>query len=367
MATRQIWLRFFDVDLRLQIDSAEYLHRFLTLYDHFILPNRPDPPAPTQLNYTIVIQTATPYTILNGVRRRLPSKAWIVDYLYNDILQTTFAHVSSHLLFHAGVVSQNGRGIMIVADSFHGKTTLVMRLVRQGFLFLGDETAAIGLDDRLLQPCLRRLNVRAGTLQLAGYTMDSMSTEIGDRLIVDLPALQPNCAGDAVSLDYLFVLEDSERQVDSTRLMVVVDHLPQAIKEALEALSDVVAIQVTQLTDCVRLYIHTRQQLATFNQLEALCESADSLILDVQVEETHRPNFRTPVTLRKISSSDAALALLQRFQGGYKSHLITKRFSGNAAQLYFETWQRIAHAHCYALQVGDLETMVATICQAAEC
>ncbi len=364
MSAQQIWLRFFDVDLHVWIDSAEYLHRFLTLYDRFIV-SAPIPPAPTQLNYTIVTQTDEPHTLLNSVRQPLPSKQWIADYLYNHILQTTMAHVSSHLLFHAGVVSGNGRGIMIVADSFHGKTTLVMRLVKQGLRFLGDETAAIRLGDGQLEPCLRRLNVRSGTLRLAGYEIETPSTEIGDRWVIDLPTLKPGCAGETVPLNYLFVLEDREHKVDTTQLMVVVDRLSTSMEAAVKTLPHVIAIQVRHFEDCVRLSIQTQQQLETFDELDKLCTIENVLILDVQVEATHRPNFQTPVSLRPISSSEATFELLPRFQGSYKSKLITEKFSGNAAQLYFETWRRIASAECYALQVGNLEEMVATIFRVA--
>ena len=364
MIAQDVWLRFFDVDLYVQIDSAEYLHRFLTLYDRFIIP-KPSQLAPTQLHYIIVTQADEPYTILNGYRQPLPSPQWIADYLYNHILQATMAYVSSHLLFHAGVVSGNGRGIMIVADSFHGKTTLVMRLVQQGLRFLGDETAAIRLADGLLEPCLRRLNVRAGTLKLAGYATETSSTEIGDRLVIDLPTLKPNCAGEPVPLNYLFVLEDREHQIDTTRLLIVIDRLPTSMEQAVETLPHVTAVQIRRFEDCVRLAIQTRQQLETFDAFDKLCTTESILVLDVQTEVTHRPNFQTPVALRPINSSDAALELLPRFQSSYRSKLITEHFAGNVAQLYFETWQRIAAAECYALQVGNLEDMVAAIYRVA--
>ena len=364
MILQHIWLRFFDVDLHVEIDSAEYLHRFLTLYDRFWVP-KPTLSAQTTLHYTIITQTAEPYLTLNGDRQPLPAQHWIADYLYNHLLQTTMTHVSSHLLFHAGVVSGNRRGIMIVADSFHGKTTLVMRLVQAGLRFLGDETAAIRLTDGLLEPCLRRLNVRSGTLQLAGYAAETQGMTIGDRQVIDLPTLKPDCAGEPVPLNYLFVLEDSEHQADTTRLLVMVDRFPSTLKQAIETLTHVTMVQSQRGRDCVRLSIHTQQQLETFDALDRLCAEAGVLVLDVQVEVTHRPNFKTPVTLRPISSSEATLQLLPRFQGSYKSKLITEHFAGNVAQLYFETWQRIASAECYALQVGNLEEMVATIFRVA--
>ena len=55
--------------------------------------------------------------------------------------------VRSHLLIHAGVVSRDGQGIILVADARHGKTTLVLELVRRGFQFLSDEMADLVCND----------------------------------------------------------------------------------------------------------------------------------------------------------------------------------------------------------------------------
>jgi hypothetical protein len=82
---------------------------------------------------------------------------------HSIILRHTLAQIRTHLLFHAAALSKNEKGIILAADSGCGKTTLTLALVRQGFKFLSDETAALNLNTGELAPYPRCLWVRAGT------------------------------------------------------------------------------------------------------------------------------------------------------------------------------------------------------------
>jgi len=78
------------------------------------------------------------------------------------ILRNTFARIRSHLLFHAAALSCGGKGVIVAADSYCGKTTLTLALVRHGFKFLSDDVAALGLNNGQLTPYPRCLIVRGG-------------------------------------------------------------------------------------------------------------------------------------------------------------------------------------------------------------
>ena len=56
------------------------------------------------------------------------------------------------LVEYAGVVSYQGKGLLLVADAEHGKTTLTLELVKRGFAFLSDEVAALGRIDHRVHP-----------------------------------------------------------------------------------------------------------------------------------------------------------------------------------------------------------------------
>ena len=61
--------------------------------------------------------------------------------------------------FHAGVVGWKGKAIMMPADSFRGKSTLVTELVRAGATYYSDEFAIIDRDG-LVYPFARRIGRR---------------------------------------------------------------------------------------------------------------------------------------------------------------------------------------------------------------
>lgn len=67
-----------------------------------------------------------------------------------------------YLLFHAGAVACEGRGLILPAPSGGGKTTLVAGLVAAGFEYLSDEVAMIEPSDLSLLPFAKSLCVKAG-------------------------------------------------------------------------------------------------------------------------------------------------------------------------------------------------------------
>lgn len=63
---------------------------------------------------------------------------------FDSILRLTIAEYAVDKVFiHAGVVGWKGRAIVIPANSFQGKTTLVSELVRQGAEYYSDEYAVL--------------------------------------------------------------------------------------------------------------------------------------------------------------------------------------------------------------------------------
>jgi hypothetical protein len=91
-------------------------------------------------------------------------------YVYERILYALVGRVRSHVLVHAGAVAQRDHGIILAANAAHGKTTLVLELVRRWFRFLSDEMAALGRSDGRLHAFPRALRLRPDTLERVGMT-----------------------------------------------------------------------------------------------------------------------------------------------------------------------------------------------------
>jgi len=89
-----------------------------------------------------------------------------VTLVQSALITSVALNCTRHRLLHAGVVSWQGRGIVIIGGSGAGKTTLVLRLTQMGCRFLSDEVAALRLPDGLVDPFPRRVNVRPRTVEL---------------------------------------------------------------------------------------------------------------------------------------------------------------------------------------------------------
>lgn len=79
---------------------------------------------------------------------------------YNAIVRVAVGELSESFVFlHAGVVGWNGKTIVLPANSFSGKTSLVVELVKLGAEYYSDEYAIIDANG-LVHPFERDLSVR---------------------------------------------------------------------------------------------------------------------------------------------------------------------------------------------------------------
>lgn len=78
----------------------------------------------------------------------------VIDRLIVDVTRRA-VDVSPHVCVHAGVVSSEGRGVLIAGDPGAGKSTLTTALVRAGFDYLSDEVAALDVERPRVHPVHR--------------------------------------------------------------------------------------------------------------------------------------------------------------------------------------------------------------------
>jgi hypothetical protein len=90
--------------------------------------------------------------------------------LANSLMDTSIYNLadkcSSGLLFHAACLSWKGKGIILPAQSGHGKTTLSAWLLAHGFDYLTDELVYMPLESRQAMCFGRPLNVKYGSREI---------------------------------------------------------------------------------------------------------------------------------------------------------------------------------------------------------
>ena len=77
---------------------------------------------------------------------------------------TTRAH--QFLIFHAGTIEKNGKVIVMPAEQGSGKSTLTAAMVYSGWRLFSDELALISLEDELVYPCTRPINLKNDSIEI---------------------------------------------------------------------------------------------------------------------------------------------------------------------------------------------------------
>lgn len=368
----QLRLGFYDQEAVIYSDSDRYLDLFHQMYRRFRIEDKSDHPRST-IEFTLLTNPDNPWgkpvILLDGEARFLNTSGLLEGYVYESVFHTIISRVKSHFLVHAGVVSYNDRGIILAADSGHGKTTLVLELVRRGFKFLSDEMAALARTDGTVEPFPRSLRIRPGTLERVGFPEASIEAPIWlDKLILDINEIKPNSLGARTSLNHVIILrnpaEPSGRSVAGfpRELGIRIDHLDEAFLAALREIEGVIDMQTQQDSGYPLITLRTMEGTSTLSKVEAICREHQVIVLGVIKRLEKPPRFDSLARLEKIAHSHGVMDLVQRFQGGHQAALLQEDFAGRSTRLFVELATLINQAKCYQLFVGSLSEMANLVC-----
>lgn len=361
-SAHQLNLRFFDLDTHIRSDSREHLDLFAQLYCR-LGNNGAAPPVQQQAEFDILTQTdnswGQPVVNFDGEVWPLRDARLLEGCVYESILKVILARIQSHVLIHAGALACQGQGLILAADSGHGKTTLTLELVRRGYKFLSDEMAALGRADRHLYPFPRALRIRPGTLERAGFSKAAHGApEWLGKLILDIEQIQPDCLGEATPIKHVVILQNPsvKQQASPTQeLGVILDHLDEAFVDAVRQIEGVSRLRVGAKYGYPWLKLHATRRAHVFSQIEALCRARRFWVLDVITDLAQWPSFTAPARLESIPRSQAVVELLRRFMGGYNSAILGQL--GGSTRLFIEVADIIGQADCHHLYVGPLHEM----------
>lgn len=361
IARHSLALQFFDQNIEFQSHSPE-LHTTLThMYQRFRSPN-------THPSFTkhppIIIQQQ----FLNST---LGTPEYNVSVFEASRLQRAYAtSVRTKILIHAGALAYENQGVLLVAPSMHGKTTLTLKLVHDGFGFLSDDVAPLafdeGLDDGLVYPFPRSFVIREGSVKMAGFSPlpPATPTWLGKQ-IIDAEALQAGCIGQAVPVRHIFFLHGDPQHINEKvaqenkdrSYKILIPNLPDELKKALLAVDGIEQITVDEYAGQMRLSIVAKNKFTALREIDILCESRGMEVIYFGEEPPSKRNFDGPAGLTHIPQSKAVLQLLDQFLGGYHSALMQNEMGNSPIRLSMALARIIKNAACYRLRVGPLQEM----------
>lgn len=371
-ADQQLRLRFFDIQANIRSDTPMFIDLFRRMYHRFQTGSL-SPSLQPPVDFIIKTQPEKPgdkpALTIDGEERPLKNPALLDGYVYENILHTILSKVRSHFLIHAGVVSLNGQGLVLSGKGGHGKTTLVLELMRRGFRFLSDEMAALGRQDHHVHPFPRSLRIRSGTLELTDFaTSAEGATKWLDKIIIDIEKIQPACLGKAVPPTHIVILRNpaeneqngSDRSIQE--LVILVDRIDHVMINAVGRIEGVTDVQFSDDGLLPMLRLFSIRGISMLSKIEEICRQHQIRILNIIKNNFSRPRFDRAPRLKPIARSQAVMELLRNFQGGHKSALLQESCGGRTTQLFMELSEIIQKANCYQLFVGSLGDMADLIC-----
>lgn len=352
-------LTIFGQPIELKIYSAHMHDTYQHMYQRFINQTHS---IPTQQSLAVISEQS------NKDYQHTSNQLSIFDV--SRLLRTYVTQIRTHLLIHAGVLSFAKQGILLVAPSMHGKTTLTLKLLRDGFDFLSDDIAALSLIDNLVHPFPRAFVIRPGSLAMAGFSpLPSDTPSWFGKQVVDAETLRANCIGQPVPIRHVFFLNDgniqSEKNSDNDSNIrsfeIILKTLPADLESKLTAISGIKQITIGATQDMVRLAIDAKNRLYAMQEVEMLCQDHSVEILFLDERAWQKPSFTEKAKLTKISNSTAVVHLLDQFLGGYHSALFQNEMNNSPIQLSMTLARIIQNAECHMLRVGPLEDMASLV------
>ncbi len=210
----KISLEIFGIPVLIEANSLRFIETMRHMYQRLEVSefeNLGDTPLEVTLVTGSSSPAINPALIVDGKVWPHQDEKSLEDIAYEVVLSQALARVQTHFLIHAAVVSLNDKGLVIAAESGHGKTTLAIKLLLNGFQYLSDEIAAFGRSDRLIRPFPRALRVKPGTLDLLGleYLKDSAALW-GDKLLLDVESIRAGSLGAPASISHIIIVRDSQ-------------------------------------------------------------------------------------------------------------------------------------------------------------
>jgi hypothetical protein len=357
--------RFYDLDLHLGTDSTAAVDRFVRFYRRFLSDPSGAAPGARRVELSVHTRMPNPWNrpavlrngvVLDGHTTAVPRDPdALADYVYLKILNTVQTAVRSHVLIHAGAVARRGRGVIVGADSWHGKTTMVIEAVRRGADFLSDEIAAIGRADGRVHAYPRALGVRPDALARLGLDVEGR--------VLDIEAFRPGCLAESAEIGHIVVLRDAESPSAALAradppLTVFVDRVDDDLVAVVRSLAGGADVQVTRRDDLSWLRVAVGQKRRLLAAIEAACEDRGITVLGfLPTTEERHPLIAARARLVPARSSDTAMSLVRLFRGGHRSELLKEDLGGSPRRLFLELAAVAASARCHELFLGPREEM----------
>ncbi len=171
----------YGVFVRIESDDAEVLRQAEAMARRSLLDNlRPSGDSRFDYVFEVNLTDKGEYMLVqNGDELGASDTQLKLFRFFDSILRVSVAEFAvDRVVLHAGVVGWQGKGIVMPADSFRGKSTLTAELVRNGAEYYSDDFAVLDRE-AAVYPFPRRLSMRSDDYKTYEITAEDLGGKIG--------------------------------------------------------------------------------------------------------------------------------------------------------------------------------------------
>lgn len=357
--------RLLDQHFLIRTDCAELLDLFQVMLAAF----RVDETSGSETIYELWLSAGQAGRALlsgDGHQFEFNGSAPIITCVYSYVVNSILQKVTSHFLFHGASLAWGDAGLVLPAHAQHGKTTLVIELLKRGFRFLSDDLVAVNRDSGLLVPFPRSIGVRPGILhlhpELAGFHYFSLPLIMGgEKRVLDVRCIWPGQLAEACRPTHLILLSAAAHpQASEDVLTVVLSRVDDELLGELRALTGVNSVSQIASRPFPTLRI-VRSQLVE-PHIEEACRRRGVFIFELTKGHPATPCFQGQPRLQPLRKTEAARELLRHSRVGPASRLVREGYRGDLTRLFLDLLMLTERLDCYRLQVGRLSPMADLVC-----
>ena len=347
----EIPLRFFDLELAVRTDSDEVERTCRSLFGRFIQDS-------TSGSRRIEILSSGPrsWRIRDSVLdAEIEERSWLPGIITARLLETAGNEVTDHDLFHAGAVSHDGHGLLIVGESSFGKSSLSLGLLARGWGYLSDEVGAIQRTQPVLSPFPKPLEVEPRTIQMLELAVDGV-VHRGGKVTLDPGSMFGSASPEECRLGSVVFLVsgDGEPPASRDRLTVVVHRRPEGLIEELQQTEGIRSASWDGARGGYPMLALSFEPGSFAYGLDELLGKRGVLVLDSSAEERPPANFDGPPSLEPMGASEGVFRLMGRFRGrrALARHIAARQ--GGFSDVFLSLLDRLRHVRFHRLRVGHV-------------
>ena len=350
---------FFNCNVAIATDSRTIINDFEKMYSKFLTHEK----SKNSLGCYIIMGSThdkSSCVIFNNRIYPISNSDSIVFFAEVLIFKALFNRVDDCFILHAGVISRNGKGFIIMGPSSFGKTTLTLELVSRGYKFLSDEYCSIRLNDHFIEPYPRSLGIKKDNPLYSTVDLKRNVYHVREgKVMVECENIYPDCTGEPCKAYCLIVLksslQDSSLKEEERIFELALLHDDTKAIDTLCSNESIKLLYKSMEANFVLYRFSFAPTSSATKTIQDWCVGhADNILFQV-VLSNDRPDFNAKPTIKVMSKFDASLEVFKNLVNRSPESRLYTKFKKQNSLILYKIGEIIGNLDCYEMQPGALK------------